>query len=235
MLTRHSLLFFLSFLFSPQPPHPSPPFLQFFMTDVVLTIDCVQYYFFQIFKITSIWPPHLFTISSLALKASFYHSKSPDNPTQRLFLRHLSEPIWNEFKQCLTGGYSTVNSKYSIADNGYISRPEPNTQTKPVIMNIPRTIRFNKTLDANRCLLALENQLKMRQIRSRTCLYKHDTDQPTDRQTQCTGAAKRKEKNPRLGQPTDKQTHTKKPHTDTHTHTHTVSLLITFICVSFFM
>ena len=125
----------------------------------MLTIDAVQYYFCQVFKVTSIWPCHLYTISSLALKSSLYHSKSPDNPTQRLFIRHLDESTWLSFKDCLTGGYSTVNAKFAFADFGYIDKPDTNTGQDPVITDIPRTIRFSKTLDANRCLLAIRPYL----------------------------------------------------------------------------
>ena len=121
----------------------------------MLTIDCVQFFFYQIFKITSVWPGHLFTISSLALKSSLYHSKSPDNPRERLFIRHLDQATWNSFKDCLTGGYSTVNAKFAFADFGYIKRPDPTTRKEPTLTDIPRSIRFSKTFDANRCLLAI--------------------------------------------------------------------------------
>ena len=150
------LIFFLSFFLS---FFVSSPFLSFLFTDVVLTMDAVQYFFLQIFKVTSIWPGHLFTISSLALKSSLYHSKSPDNPTQRLFIRHLDESTWLSFKDCLTGGYSTVNAKFAFADFGYIDTSSSDTGQDPVITNIPRTIRFSKTLDANRCLLAIRSNL----------------------------------------------------------------------------
>ena len=105
--------------------------------------------FCQIFKITSIWPGHLYTISSLALKSSLYHSKSPDDPTKRLFIRHLDESTWTTFKDCLTGGYSTVNAKFAFADFGYIEKPSATTDHGQVMADIPRSIRFQKTLDAN--------------------------------------------------------------------------------------
>ena len=94
-------------------------------------------------------------ISSFALKSSLYHSKSPDNPTQRLFIRHFDENTWMSFKDCLTGGYSTVNAKFAMADFGYLNKPDPNAHHGPVLSDIPRDIRFAKTLDANRCLLAI--------------------------------------------------------------------------------
>ena len=201
------LSFFLSFFFSffssffHSSSNPT-----FSATDVMLTIDAVQYFFGQIYKVTSIWPGHLFTIryaflfvkinskivkkqsrvntmenlqifmfciywgilayfytndvistfvSSLALKSSLYHSKSPDNPTQRLFIRHLDESTWMSFKDCLTGGYSTVNAKFAFSDFGYINKPDPDADHERVLSDIPRDIRFAKTLDANRCLLAI--------------------------------------------------------------------------------
>ena len=121
----------------------------FCIADVMLTIDCVQYYFANLYKITGLWAGHFYTVSSLALKASLYHSRNPDKPSERLFIRHLDNSTWNSFKATLHGGFSTVQAKYSIADQGYLQRPEPGPHETPGIIEIPPTIRFNKSHDHN--------------------------------------------------------------------------------------
>ena len=131
------------------PLYQTIPLSFFCIADVMLTIDCVQYYFANLYKITGLWAGHFYTVSSLALKASLYHSRNPDKPSERLFIRHLDNSTWNSFKATLHGGFSTVQAKYSIADQGYLQRPEPGPHETPGIIEIPPTIRFNKSHDHN--------------------------------------------------------------------------------------
>ena len=122
--------------------------------DACLTSDVCIFYFEQLYSITKIWPTHVYTLASLAVKSALLNSKCPDNHRKRLFLPFLDSENYQKFKGILTGGYSSTNCAFSKADFGFIPT-FPNLQF-PII--IPKEIFFACTHDYNglyaSCLLS---------------------------------------------------------------------------------
>ena len=80
------------------------------IVDTLLHGDVTCFYYERIYEITNIWPTHVYTISSLAMKSALFNSRNPKNPSKRLFLEYLDEDVYNLFSQALNG--ETMNKKY---------------------------------------------------------------------------------------------------------------------------
>ena len=117
--------------------------------DVLSTLDGLAFYFESLFSISGLYPCHLPTISSYAIRSAMLHSRSPDNPQIRLFLPRNSEPVYNLFSSTLFGGFATVQCKYAKADYGFLPPPKVTDDHNLTPTKIPRVLRSSSTIDAN--------------------------------------------------------------------------------------
>ena len=78
-------------------------FLLYIQLDTLFLLDCLYFYFEEIYRITSIFPSHLNTISSVALRGALRSARDPEKPERSIRIELLSQPVYDVFKEMLIG------------------------------------------------------------------------------------------------------------------------------------
>ena len=74
---------------------------QYNISDCLLGSDTVLYYFNHLHRVCGIFPTHVYTVASLAIRSFLLGSPDPEKPGQRLFMPFLSEEIYDIFSMAL--------------------------------------------------------------------------------------------------------------------------------------